>query len=205
MVAYVFEPILQQGEKTGRTSALETNSRNWFRNQAQKTTVNPTRLMTADKNRLHKVPMIGSMYLFHYDPKMKQELPYYDIFPLVIPFDSAKTSGIAGSGGPSFYGLNLHYLPALLRAKLMDGLYQYITDKNLNENTRIRMSYKILKKTASLKYFRPCVKQYLFNHVRSKFFYIAPNEWDIALFLNLARFQKATIEQVHRDSKGKIY
>ena len=41
----------------------------------------------------------GDMYLFFYDPKMKDTLPYYDRMPLVLPF-SLVTDG--------FYGINLH-------------------------------------------------------------------------------------------------
>ena len=34
-------------------------------------------------------PDIGGFYLYQYDPKWKDKLPWYDIFPLVFPFDYA--------------------------------------------------------------------------------------------------------------------
>ena len=198
MATVLFESILK------RAGNRENLSRDWFRNQAMKTSMSPNRLMKSDQARLHRIPMIGSMYLFNYDPKLKDVLPYYDTFPLVIPIDSTRTSGFAGRGGEGFYGLNLHYIPPLLRAKLMDGLYQYVTDDRLSAEARLRITYPMLRRTAQLKYFRPCIKQYLFSHVRTRFFYIEPSEWELAMFLNLARFQKASLDKVYSDSRGKI-
>ena len=47
-------------------------------------------------------------------------------------------------------------------------------------------------------------KHYLFDHVRSKLMYINPSEWDVALFLNIAKFEKATQAQVWEDSRKII-
>ena len=47
-------------------------------------------------------PFYGRLNMFFYDPKFKSRLPYYDIFPLVLPIEPMK-------GG--FLGLNFHYLP----------------------------------------------------------------------------------------------
>ena len=48
---------------------------------------------------------------------------------MVLPFKASTTTGKA-SQGAGFYGLNLHYLPLVLRARLMDSLYQYV-NKNM--------------------------------------------------------------------------
>jgi hypothetical protein len=45
------------------------------------------------------------------------------------------------------------------------------------------------------------VKQYLFSQMNSRFMYVYPSEWDIALFLPLERFSKATKSQVWAESK----
>ena len=58
-------------------------------------------------------PTIGEMYMFSYDPKYKDVLPYYDMYPLVIPIEMY---------ADGFLGLNLHYLPPLARARLLDSL-----------------------------------------------------------------------------------
>jgi hypothetical protein len=125
--------------------------------------------------------------MFGYDAKMKDVLPFYDKFPVVFPFSRDATS---------FTGINLHYLPFMYRAKLMDSLYQIVTDQKFNEKTRLNLSYRLLASSSRYKYFEPCVKKYLYSHVQTKFLQVPSNEWDIALFLPLERF---TV------SKGKVY
>ena len=58
-------------------------------------------------------PKVGAFYLYQYNPKWKEILPWDDIWPLVFPFDYAK-------GG--FYGINVHYLPPKAREALMLSL-----------------------------------------------------------------------------------
>ena len=202
MVAYVFDTILQRAARAGMDS-MAANSRTWFRSQASKMSTDPNKLLASDQSRLVNKPTLGNMYMFRYDPKHKDDLPYYDTFPLIFPFKSTTVFGQAGKG-PGFYGLNLHYLPLRLRARLMDSLYMVSSNGKTDEVTKMRISYRILNGTARIKFFEPCIKQYLFSHVRSKFFEIAPSEWNMALFMNLQKFVGATSEQVWKDSIGKI-
>jgi hypothetical protein len=55
-----------------------------------------------------------------------------------------------------------------------------------------------------MKMFEPCVKKYLYSHVRSKFMYIYPSEWDIALMLPTEQFRKANKQRVWNESKKQI-
>ena len=134
---------------------------------------------------------------------MKEELPYYDRFPLVFPFKRGFTRQRAIEGG-SFLGINLHYLPPQLRARLMDGLYTISTDKTFDENTRIRLSYNILNKASKFRFFKPCIKRYLVNRVRSRFVKINSDQWDTALFLPTERFVKKPKNSVYRQSREMI-
>jgi hypothetical protein len=203
MVAYVFDTILKRGSAVGVAPKMKRDSRDWFRKQAQATAASPTRMLASDRSRLTARPMIGSMYLFNYDPKGKKTLPYYDRYPLVIPIGSAKTTGFAASGG-SFLGLNLHYLPLPLRARLMDALYTTASSKTLDENTKLKVSYNILVQASKYRFFQPCIKRYLISHVRSKFFYIEPTEWNMALFLPFDRFVGSNKTRIYRDSRNRI-
>lgn len=203
MVAYVFDTILKRGAKAGFTPSVKRDARNWFRQQAQATSASPSRMMGSNRARLTARPMIGSMYLFNYDPKGKGKLPYYDRYPLVFPIGTGRTSGFAGSGG-SFLGLNLHYLPLPLRAKLMDALYATANNQQLDENTRLKISYQILAQAAKYRFFKPCIKRYLISHVRTKFFYIEPSEWEMALFLPFDRFVGSNKTRIYRDSRDRI-
>ena len=129
------------------------------------------------KNRpITRTGPLGNMYMFFYDPKHKETLPYYDGFPLIIMIGPAQ-------GG--FMGLNLHYLPPAARARLLDVV--------LGGSGKIPM-----------KYLNPAMKHYLFKHVRSRFALIEKPEWEVATFLPSADWNKASPSQVYRDSKRKL-
>lgn len=171
-------------------------SRKWFRRKASALSrINRNQLMKEDPLELSSKFEPGAMAMFFYDPKTKEKLPYYDSFPLVIVVDSAQ-------GG--FYGLNLHYLPPALRAKFLDGLMDTITDKRYDEKTRFGISYQYLKRTAKLRYFKPCFKHYLTNNVRSRFAVVPAPEWEIATFLPTADWQKSATSRIYKDSRGMI-
>jgi hypothetical protein len=137
---------------------------------------------------------IGKMYMFVYDAKTKN-LPYFDAFPLIFPIEFY---------GDSFLGINLHYLPPKLRAKLMDALYSTINNQKFDNTTILKLSYQILSKAGRFKYFKPCVKKYLVSQVGSPFIYVSPDEWDFALMLPTENFQGASKQQVFRDSQLKV-
>ena len=111
----------------------------------------------------------------------KKELKYYDRFPLVLVFDF-KPNG--------FIGCNFHYLPPLLRAKLMDEI-----DKAKGIN------WKALSRIKEIK---PTVKRYLYKHISSKVVEIEDDEREIALFLPTERFKKEDKLVVWGDSRRMI-
>jgi hypothetical protein len=135
------------------------------------------------------------MFMYYYDPKHKETLPYYDRFPLSIIVDRAP-------GG--FYGLNLHYLPPLVRAKFLDGLLDVTNNKKYDESTRFNLTYSMLKNSSNLRYFKPCFKHYLTKHVRSRLALVNSTEWEIVTFLPTAIWEKKTGSQVYKDSR-KMY
>lgn len=195
MVAYVFDNILTKGVRSGQIPARTQAARSWFRKEAQNTSVTPSRMMKESKSKMVSNVEIGEMYLFNYDPKHKRTLPYYDTFPLIFPIGEAE-------GG--FLGINMHYLPLRMRAQLMDALYSLRSDGRYDENTTLRLSYQTLKAASRFRNFKPTVKHYLRRQVKSRFLKIDSVEWDIALFLPLQRFQKASADKVYRDSRAKI-
>lgn len=171
-------------------------SRDWFRRRvANMKSINRNALMKEEPVQLKNRQVVGNMYMFFYDPKHKETLPYYDSFPLVI---------VVGPAEGGFYGLNLHYLPPALRAKFLDALLDNLNNRLYDETTKFKMNYNLLQRAARLKYFKPCLKHYLTEHVRSRFAMIEAPEWEIATFLPTADFQKASKSQVYRDSKRKI-
>ena len=171
-------------------------SREWFRKKAaQLRGVNRSALMKEDPVTIRNRTIIGGMFMFFYDPKHKKTLPYYDSFPLVI---------VIGPAEGGFLGLNLHYLPPLLRAKVLDALLDETNKDRYYETTRFNATYDLMKRAAKYKYFKPCIKHYLNEHVRSRFARVDAPEWEIATFLPTADFQKASQAEVYRDSRRKM-
>jgi hypothetical protein len=189
-------PFTDVLKNTISPSTAQENSRTWLREQAQTVRqVNNPRNLLQGNDRLVTNIGIGRMYLFMYDPKTKEDLPYFDRFPLIFPFRKV-------TGG--FYGINMHYLPHMLRAKLMDALYTVANNRNNDDTTKLRLSYQILESTSKFRYFKPCVKHYLNSHVKSRFLWVPAEQWDTALFLPLERFVGANKQQVWRDSRRMV-
>ena len=193
-MATVFDDLLLRGVRAGEVPARTASARDWFRNQARRTSTRPMAI-SKDRDRLRGRSTVGKMYFFFYDPKTKADLPYYDTFPLI--FKVANTKG-------GFYGINLHYLPYKLRARLMDALYDITNNKKYDESTKLRLSYDLLKGASKYRFFKPTFKKYLNSNVRSRFIEINASEWDIALFLPVERFEKASKSTVWSDSRKMI-
>lgn len=168
-----FKKLLQ---KAGREAVKD--STDWYRDTAQNVALNkkdPTKLFEPRSS-----PEVGSMYLFAYDPKTKDTLPFWDSYPLVIMIEP-NSSG--------FLGINLHYLPPVARAQLMDALDSIKNNDKYNKSTQLAISYKLLK-AYSNKFagYQDCVKRYLYGHVRSQFHYVHPSDWMKVVLLPLQRW-----------------
>lgn len=147
------------------------------------------------KERHEPKVKIGHMYHYVYDAKHKKTLPYWDAYPLVFPI---------GFYNDGFLGINLHYLPIKLRAELMDALLETASNNRFDEDTKLKISYNILNGATKYDLFRPCIKRYLYSHVKGDFIHIKPAEWRLVLFLPTAKFKKKKEEKVWKDSKKMI-
>ena len=171
-------------------------AREWFRRKARELTdLNKLDIISDPALTQRNAPRPGNMFTFFYDPKTKQQLPYYDTFPLIIYVGPAE-------GG--FYGLNMHYLPPAPRAKLFDALLATTNNKRFNDTTKMNINYSLLKNTAKYSAFAPCFKHYLTGKVKSKIVEINAPEWSIALFLPTESFRKASTRKVWADSRKMI-
>jgi len=191
----IFQKLEYEAFRAGITPRSR-ESMDWFRRKAQSMgRVDRRQLMNQDPVELRNRGILGNMYMYFYDPKTKDTLPYYDSFPLTI---------VVGPAAGGFYGLNLHYLPPVLRARMLDGLMDITNNKSYDETTKFQIRYNMLQRTSKLKYFKPCFKHYLNEHVRSRFALVPAPEWEIATFLPTADFQKSSKATVYRDSRKMI-
>jgi hypothetical protein len=125
-LAFLFQKVAR-GKSISRADRLPNTreNRDWLRNlahRAKKSTFSNTHEANPEPfRRIQDLTenSIGKMYSFVYDPKTKEQLPYYDIYPLVFPIEYYNDG---------FLGINLHYLPPVLRARLMDALYETINN-----------------------------------------------------------------------------
>lgn len=170
----------------------DRKSYQWYRDQVRNlgSGLSGTQLLRNEKLSSRIVP--GNMYLFMYDPKHKETLPYYDTVPLVLPFKSVPEG---------FLGINLHYLPYLARFKLLGELSKLTLDKRIDEKTKIQISWQILNSSTKYLAATACVKHYLNDHLRSRFLKINYNDWITASMLPVENFKKAKKDYVWRETK----
>jgi len=185
--------------ETIRLNAGDTKrSVNWYQDQIRKLAggINaPGQVFASDLGETSGRPEVGSMYMFVYDPKTKAKLPYYDRFPLVLPYDNA-------TGG--FYGLNLHYLPYMLRARLLGALIETKDSRTIGPDTQMRYNWNILQSASRFPGVQPTVKRYLFNHIRSRILRVNPENWQTAIMLPVEKFEGAGKQTVFNDSMAAI-
>ena len=197
-----FENIFSTGRIEG-LKVTDTMVRDFFIDKAQRTKLNksPQKIVESRAAKAHAVikPTPGKMLMYMYDAKHKETLPYFDKFPVIFPIQLY---------GDSFLGINLHYLPPVYRARLFDALFDTLNNQRLDSSTKMKISYDILNKAAKFKYFKPCVKKYLYSQVRSQLIEIPIHEWPTAMFLPMARFTKngsyVSENKVWDDSVSKL-
>ena len=164
-------------------------SASWYRNAvsliADRTS--PSEMMASGK--LLGRPSGGRMSMFFYDPKHKARLPYWDIFPLVLPLEPMK-------GG--FIGLNFHYLPYGARFSFLQQLQVFASNAKFDQSTRINATYQSVK---SNKYVKASIHRYLYSHVRSSFLRVNVDEMALAAYLPVAQFQQASLGRVFAASR----
>ena len=163
----------------------------WYKEKIKEFGKPNAQKLIRDGKRNNK-PFYGRLNMFFYDPKFKKTLPYYDVFPLVLPLETYNDG---------FLGINLHYLPIPLRIKLLDKLVDYSNNTEFDESTKLMVDYKKLKRINLIK---PTIHKYLSGQTKSQFRRIDADEFTIATLLPVQRFKKASDKEVWRESRSMI-
>jgi hypothetical protein len=157
-------------------SSKSSESSEWYKDTVQN-------MGKRDPNKIFEKassPQIGSLMLFLYDPKYKNTLPFYDAHPLVFPVEMYNDG---------FLGINLHYLPPVARVNIMKGLVGINDNDKYIKNKKLFLSYSLLRLySRQLIGVENCIKRYLYNHVRSSFYLVDPQDWEKAALLPLQRW-----------------
>ena len=163
----------------------------WYKEKIKEFGKPSAQKLIRDGKRNNK-PFYGRLNMFFYDPKFKKTLPYYDVFPLVLPLETYNDG---------FLGINLHYLPIPLRIRLLDKLVDYSNNTEFDESTKLMVDYKKLKKINLIK---PTIHKYLAGQTKSQFRRIDADEFTIATLLPVQRFKKASDSEVWKESRSMI-
>lgn len=178
-----YKKLIEKGNVILANSAKK--SQDWFTDQINllKTQrASPYYVMRGSASQNKSNVTIGNMYFFGYDAKLKEKLPYWDQFPLVIPF-SIHSDG--------FTGINFHYLPYGARAYLLDELLA-ISGQRLDELTRLKLSWKTVSSIAKLDFIKSTVHRYLSTHVITHYKKVDSSDWKSALLLPVSKFTSKT-------------
>ena len=191
-MASLFDKLESEAFRKG-LAARSKEANDWFaKNVTKLGKIGSSKLLGDDRLTKQGGASPGDMVVYTYDPKLKATLPYYDTFPLTI---------VVGPAKDGFYGINLHYLPPKVRAIFLDKLNDITNNQKFDKTTRFKVTYKLLQSTANYKYFKPCFKHYLTKNVTSNIMKVNAAEWNIAIFLQTAKFKKASIGTVWSDSR----
>ena len=181
-MASVFDRIKVRAGDTDRSAT-------WYRSQVNRIASGKTAGQLFREGKLQARPSVGRLNLFGYNPKLRAKLPYYDIFPLVLPLEPTK-------GG--FMGMNFHYLPPLLRFRLLERMQARASDRRFDSNTKFEVNYDDVK---SIKIVKPTIKKYLYAYVQTGFLRINADDAAVAIYLPVQRFKKAPEATVYADSR----
>ena len=184
----------------------------WYRQKVQELLPKPqVRRMIREGYKTQKVtvrPNFGMMNLFYYRPKGAEKLPYYDIFPLVIPLGRRLNNG--------FVGINFHYLSVPQRWLLLERLSMFQVPSELDAfdteeggGDVMALFWSKIRRKRGVK---PIVRRYLTKNIQSRFLKIELSEMLIALAIPMERFytgkwggkKRYLAEKVYRQTRREM-
>ncbi len=184
----------------------------WYRQKVQELLPKPqVRRMIREGQKTQKVtvrPNFGMMNLFYYRPKGAEKLPYYDIFPLVIPLGRRLNDG--------FVGINFHYLSVPQRWLLLERLSMFQMPSELDafdtEEGMGDVMALFWPKIRRKRGVKPIVRRYLTKNIQSRFLKIELSEMLIALAIPMERFytgkwggkKRYLAEKVYRQTRREM-
>lgn len=179
MLSNFAKDLLGQIKKdSARRSAQKSDQ--WLRNK----------IIKSSKEKTSK-PYAGRMYLFVYDAKYKDILPYWDTNPIII---------LVGPAEGGFFGINFHYLNMQDRLELLELLVPFQKLVSAKSQRQIKINYQKLLGLSQTKW-KHCFKHYLTGQLHTQLIEIPMNEWVTTVTLPIAHFKGATSQQVWKDAR----
>lgn len=185
-------------EQIRTASGDQRRSAQWYQDQVKSlvgTSYAATRFQQDYSENMTGRMLPGRMYLINYsNPITKDKLPYYDMFPLILPFNIESSYVTA---------INFHYLHPTSRVILLEKLSRFkIGDTDIQ--TRIRADWGILSNFARFREVKPSVKRYAKSRIKGKYLFIQPDDWTTAAVMPTESFRGSSKQQVYLDSNRKM-
>lgn len=190
------QPGILEQIRTGRGDSQKSYT--WYQNQVRQLvgTVYPgPQFQREYAEQLTNRLLPGRMYLIQYGrPVTIDRLPYYDVFPLILPFNITSEHVTA---------INFHYLHPMYRISLLEKLSRFkVGDTDIQ--TRIRADWKVLSNFARFREVIPSVKKYKRSVIKGRYLFIKPDDWTTAAILPTETFKGAGKQKVYLDSTRKM-
>ena len=148
----------------------------WINEKAMDLTAGHVQKTLLNSDRASRT-IIGNLYFFKYDPKLKETLTTYDKYPMAFPIKLYRDG---------FLGVNMHYLPIGERQLFVKNVNEF---KRTSDDDRMKVNSEyitMLEHTKRIYKIMPkAVHRYLNDHTRSKFIKILPEEYDKAVQLRI--------------------
>ena len=175
----IYQKYADLADKAG----VKRNSKaaiDWFRKRIRKD--RPIMLDKATEGLKTKGIEPGNLYIYGYNPKYEKTLKYYDNFPCCLVLETTKDG---------WYGLNLHYLPPAMRAKLL-------AENNVKSNRGL----KIAQAMGRSRFGKHALHRYIANQLTSRPKVVPQRDWEIAIQLPFEGFAKISSTQIWRKARG---
>jgi len=131
---------------------------------------------------------LGTLILFgYYDPKTKDQLPYWDMIPLLLLF---------GFSGTYMWGLNIHYIPYTYRVKFVGELYKkrFLENKIL-QWADIKRAWFDADIPSAYAYFS--YRRYLINRISTNIKAFGEQDWKPVVVNVLPEFKKLSASAIY--------
>ena len=94
-------------------------------------------------------------------------------------------------------GLNIHYLAPRYRIRLLDAMYEYVSEGVFDVN------YAMVKSVGKLRWAKPCIKQYQYGYFKSYIKKVESQYYDLISMLPTTKFN-VNANTVYAESLGRI-
>lgn len=192
---------------------------NWFLSKLKQTS-DPKDVQKGDiskKEDTKKIRMFNLYTCIYKDPKTKDDLPYFDAFPLFFPIQFTQ-----GSEGVLMHAINIHYLEPKLRKRFLKEIEIILRkvaqnqkyDPNNLEDYPHQNITKVVGRYMNKVYqsgggsagahIRSAYRSYFLSRIGSKMKKIPLDEWTQAGDLYLPVFRKQSASYIYGDVKEQF-